>query len=103
MSEDLTSPYGDVIPTYENVGYTALDSSLGMATDIGAIQQGLSFSEDNYTMMEASLTEALSAQDDTDIAAEITKLRSESTLNQMALHAQKMFMHNSAQVLSLLP
>lgn len=82
---------------------TALDSGLGMATDIGAVQQGLSFSEDNYTTMEASLTEALSAQDDTDIAAEVTKLRSESALNQMALHAQKMFMHNSASVLSLLP
>ncbi len=82
---------------------TALDTGLGMATDIGAVQQGLSFSEGNYTTMEASLTEALSTQDDTDIAAEVTKLRSESTLNQMALHAQKMFMHNSAQVLSLLP
>lgn len=82
---------------------TALDSGLGMATDIGAEQQGLTFSESNYTTMEASLTEALSTQDDTDIAAEVTKLRSESALNQMALHAQKMFMHNSASVLSLLP
>lgn len=87
----------------EGIIDTALDSGLGMATDIGAVQQGLSFSEGNYTTMEASLTEALSAQDDTDIAAEVSKLRSESTLNQMALHAQKMFMHNSAQVLSLLP
>ena len=82
---------------------TALDSSLGMATDIGAMQQGLSFSEGNYTTMEASLTEALSSQDDTDIAAEVTKLRSADAQNQLALHAQKMFMHNSAQVLSLLP
>ena len=82
---------------------SALDSASGIATDIGAMQQGLSSAEENYTTMEASLTEALSAQDDTDIAAEVTKLRSESTLNQMALHAQKMYMHNSAQVLSLLP
>lgn len=81
----------------------ALDSALGMATDIGAEQQGLSFSEANYTTMEESLTAGLSAQDDTDIAAEVTKLRSESALNQMAIQAQKMFMHNSAQVLSLLP
>ena len=66
-------------------------------------QQGLSFSENNYTTMEASLTEALSSQDDTDIAAEVTKLRSADAQNQLALHAQKMFMHNSAQVLSLLP
>ncbi len=35
MSEDLTSPYGDVIPTYENVGYTALDPSLFKRDDNG--------------------------------------------------------------------
>ena len=81
----------------------ALDSSLGMATDIGAEQQGLSFSEANYTTMEESLTAGLSTQDDTDIAAEVTKLRSADAQNQLSLHAQKMFMHNTAQVLSLLP
>ncbi len=82
---------------------SALDSSLGMATDIGAEQQGLTFSEANYTTMEESLTAGLSTQDDTDIAAEVTKLRSADVQNQLALHAQKMFMHNTAQVLSLLP
>ena len=41
---------------------------------IGAAQQGLSFSEANYTTMGESLTASLSTEDDTDIAAEITKL-----------------------------
>lgn len=101
LTFDLSSEQG-IASALETVD-SALDSASGIATDIGAVQQGLSFSEGNYTTMEASLTEALSTQDDTDIAAEITKLRSENTLNQMALHAQTMFMHNSAQVLSLLP
>ena len=81
----------------------ALNATLGMATDIGAAQQGLMASEENYTTMGESLTASLSTEDDTDIAAEVTKLRSAETQNQLALHAQKMFMHNSAQVLSLLP
>ena len=98
---DLSSPQG--IQSALNTVDSALDSALGMATDIGAAQQGLSFSEDNYTTMQASLTEALSTEDDTDIAAEVTRLRSADTQNQLALHAQKMYMHNSAQVLSLLP
>lgn len=101
LTFDLSSREG-ISSALETVD-AALDSASGIATDIGAMQQGLSFSEGSYTTMEASLTEALSAQDDTDIGAEVTKLRSESTLNQMALHAQKMYMHNSAQVLSLLP
>ena len=81
----------------------ALNATLGMATDIGAAQQGLMASEENYTTMGESLTASLSTEDDTDIVAEVTRLRSAETQNQLALHAQKMFMHNSAQVLSLLP
>ncbi len=98
---DLSSSEG-IASALETVD-SALDTALGMATDIGAAQQGLSYSEANYTTMEASLTEALSTEDDTDIAAEVTKLRSAETQNQLALHAQTMYMHNSAQVLSLLP
>ena len=98
---DLSSPQGieSALETVDN----ALNSALDLSTDIGAVQQGLSFSEANYTTMSESLTESLSTEDDTDIAAEVTKLRSAETQNQLALHAQKMFMHNSAQVLSLLP
>ncbi len=98
---DLSSPEG-IEKSLETVD-SALDSALGLATDIGAAQQGLSFSEANYTTMGESLTASLSTEDDTDIAAEVTKLRSADVQNQLALHAQKMFMHNSAQVLSLLP
>ncbi len=101
LTLDLSSPDG-IEKSLETVD-SALNSALGMATDIGAVQQGLSFSEANYTTMSESLTESLSAEDDTDIAAEVTKLRSAEAQNQLALHAQKMFMHNSAQVLSLLP
>lgn len=81
----------------------ALDATLGMATDIGAMQQNFSFADANYTTMGEGLSGALSAQDDTDIAAEVTKLRSADTQQQMAMFAQKMFMHNRANVLSLLP
>lgn len=98
---DLTSAEG-IASALETVD-AALDSVSGMATDIGAAQQGLAFSEANYTTAGESLSEALSAEDDTDIAAEVMKLRSAETQNQLALHAQKMFMHNSAQILSLLP
>lgn len=98
---DLTSAAG-IASALDTVD-SALESVSGMATDIGAAQQGLMFSESNYTTSGESLTAALSTEDDTDIAAEVAKLRSAETQNQIALHAQKMFMHNSAQVLSLLP
>lgn len=101
LTLDLSSPEGieNSLATVDK----ALDSALGLATDIGAAQEGLSFSEANYTTMGESLSASLSTEDDTDIAAEVTRLRSAETQNQLALHAQKMFMHNSAQVLSLLP
>ncbi len=101
LTLDLSSEEG--INNALNTVDSALDKSLGMSTDIGAAQQGLVASEGNYTTMGESLTASLSTEDDTDIAAEMTKLRSAEAQNQLALHAQKMFMHNSAQVLSLLP
>ncbi len=101
LTLDLSSPKG-IEKSLETVD-SALNSALGMATDIGSVQQGLSFSEANYTTIGESLSASLSTEDDTDIAAEVTKLRSAETQNQLALHAQKMFIHNSAQVLSLLP
>ena len=101
LTLDLSSPDG-IEQSLETVD-SALNSALGLATDIGAAQQGLSFSEANYTTMGESLTASLSTEDDTDIAAEVTKLRSADAQNQLAMYAQKMFMHNNAQVLSLLP
>jgi len=97
---DLSSSSGlaSAIDTVDN----ALDKALNMSTDIGSMQQGLNAQESNYTVMEESLVGAVSANDDTDIVAEITKLKSESTLNQIALITQKMFMHDNARVLSLL-
>ena len=98
---DLTSAEG-IASALDTVD-AALESVSGMATDIGAAQQGLIASDANYTTSEASLTGALSSCDDTDIAAEVTKLRSAETQNQLALYAQNMYMHDNAQVLKLLP
>lgn len=97
---DLSSPEG-IANAIETVD-TALNSALDLATDIGATQQNLNASDANYATSIASMTDAYSTEDDTDIAAEITKLKSAETQNQMALFAQKMFMHNNASVLSLL-
>ena len=104
LTLDLSSEQGiaNALTTVDNA-LSSANSALDMATDVGAEQQGLSFSEANYTTMGESLTASLSTEDDTDIAAEVTKLRSADVQNQLALHAQKMFMHNNAQVLSLLP
>ena len=79
-----------------------IDSALDEATTIGAQQQGLDYQSANYTTMAENLQDSISTLDDTDIAAEITKLKSSSTQEQVALYAQKMFMHNASNVLSLL-
>ena len=97
---DLSSPEG-IASAIDTVD-AALNSALDLATDIGATQQNLNASDANYATSIASMTEAYSTGDDVDIAAEVTKLKSADTQNQMALFAQKMFMHNNAGVLRLL-
>ena len=56
----------------------------------------------NYTTQETSLYDSASTMGDTDIAAEVTKLRSAEVQNQLALHAMNLQNHNRASVLSLL-
>ncbi len=80
----------------------ALGRALDEATSIGAAQQNLTFASANYTVSEENLTAADSNMSDTDMAKAITQLRSADTQNQLAMYAQKMFMTNSASVLSLL-
>lgn len=80
----------------------ALNKALDEAATVGAAQQNLSYASANYTVEEENLTGSVSTLDDADIAKEVTKFKNEDTLNQLALMAQKMYMHQSANVLSLL-
>ena len=80
----------------------AYNKALDQATSLGAAQQNLSYASANYTTQQENLTAAASTSGDTDIAAEVTKLKSADTQNQLALYATKMSMHNNAAVLALL-
>ncbi len=95
---DTTKGLGKALSTIDN----ALGKALDEATNIGAAQQNLTFASANYTVSEENLTAADSNMSDTDMAKAITQLRSADTQNQLAMYAQKMFMTNSASVLSLL-
>lgn len=97
---DLSSSEG-IAKAIDTVG-SALDTALGESTKLGAAQQGLSYSSANYTMQAENLTAAASTSGDTDIASEVTKLKSSQTQNALALYATKLNMHNNAAVLSLL-
>jgi bacterial flagellin family protein len=81
---------------------SALNKALDQATDIGAAQQNLNFAANNYSTQILSSTDAESTNSDTDIAAEITRLRSHETLNQLSMMAQKMFMNQQGMALNLL-
>ena len=80
----------------------AYEKALSESTKLGTAQQGLSYESANYTTQEENLTAAASTMGDTDIASEVTKLKSSQTQQQFALYAAKMNMHNRGAVLSLL-
>ena len=80
----------------------SFDAALDEVTTIGAQQQRLEFQAQNYMTQEENETDALSNMNDTDIAREITNLRSQETQEQLALYATKMFNQNRASVLNLL-
>ena len=91
---------GDLYPSlYE--GYS-LDAALDEATTQGAQLQRLEYQQQLYTTMEENQLGALSSMGDTDIAKQITNLRSEETLEQMALFGIKMFNQNRASAVTLL-
>ena len=79
-----------------------LIAALDEETNIGAVQQNLTFASANYTTQTEALMNAESTSDDLDIAKAVTQLSSANTQNQMAIYAQKLFMHNNASVLKLL-
>ncbi len=80
----------------------AFSAALDEVTTIGAQQQRLEFQAQNYMSMEENETNALSNLNDTDIAREVTNLRSQQTQEQLALYATKMYNQNRANVLNLL-
>lgn len=88
----------DALSTVSN----AYEKALSESTKLGTAQQGLSYESANYTTQEENLTAAASTMGDTDIASEVTKLKSSQTQQQFALYAAKMNMHNRGAVLSLL-
>ena len=92
---------GGIAAALEKVD-AALDTALNQSTSLGAAEQGMEYQSANYTTQETSLYDSASTMGDTDIAAEVTKLRSAEVQNQFALHAMNLQNHNRASVLSLL-
>ena len=79
-----------------------MNKALDQATNIGAAQQNLNFAADNYSTQIASSQDSESTSADTDIAAEITRLKSHDTLNRLSIMAQKLFMNQQGMALNLL-
>ena len=92
---------GGIAAALEKVD-AALDTALNQSASLGAVEQGMEYQSANYTTQETSLYDSASTMGDTDIAAEVTKLRSAEVQNQFALHAMNLQNHNRASVLSLL-
>ena len=82
-------------------GYS-LETALDEATTQGAQLQRLEYQQALYTTMEENQQGALSSMNDADIAKQITNLRTEQTLEQLALFGIKMFNLNRANAVSLL-
>lgn len=84
-------------------GNMDFESALDEATTIGAQQQRLEYQAANYTTMQENMAAADATMDGTDMAAEITKLRSSQTQEQLAMYGVQMYNHNRANILNLLP
>ena len=82
-------------------GYS-LDAALDEATTQGAQLGRLEHQEALYATMEENQLGALSTISDANLAEHISNLRSEETLEQLALFGIKMFNQNRAGVLTLL-
>ncbi len=80
----------------------AIDASLDEATTQGAYLQRLDYQQSLYETMEMNEQDAASTMGDVDMAKAMTEFRSQSTQEQLALFAAKMFTHNHANVLTLL-
>lgn len=79
-----------------------LEAALDEATTLGAYEQGLEYQAANYAVAEESLTNAVSTLSDTDIASEITRLKSDQTTEQLAMFGIKAMQTQQTSVLKLL-
>ena len=77
-------------------------SALEVETTLGAQQQRLDQQASMYMTMEENELNAASTIDDSNIAQEITNLRSQQAQERLALFATQMFNQNRASILNLL-
>lgn len=80
----------------------AIDASLDEATTQGAYLQRLDYQEALYTTMQENEQAAASTMGDTDMAKAAAEFNSQSTQEQLALFAAKMYNHNLSNIPSLL-
>ena len=78
------------------------ESALDIETTLGVQQQGLELQAERFTTMEENELEAASTINDSNIAREMTNLRSQRAQEQLALFATQMFNQNRANILNLL-
>ena len=83
----------------EDVGF---ESALDVETTLGAQQQRLEYQANMYTTMEENELNAVSTLNDSNIAREITNLRTQRAQEQLALFATQMFNQNRSSILSLI-
>ena len=78
------------------------ESALDVETTLGAQQQRLGYQAEMYMTMEENELNAVSTLDDSNIAQEITNLRSQQAQERLAMFATQMFNQNRASILNLL-
>lgn len=81
---------------------SALQSALTQQGEIGAVQQGLSYTEANYTTESENLYNSMSTIADADIAKESTRLKSGNVLEQANMFMMSQQFKNNSNVLALL-
>jgi len=97
---DLTS--SDGIASALDLVDTAMQSALSQQTQIGAQQQALQYSSDNYTTSEYNTIAAQSTIADADVAKESMMMQQEQTLAKVNLFMIAQSNQNGSSVLALL-
>ncbi len=80
----------------------ALQTALSEQGNIGAMQQGLTYANDNYITAAYNTTEAMSTIGDLDMAKESMRLKSSNTLEQANYFMMSQMFKSNANVLALL-
>ena len=83
----------------EDMGF---ESALDVETTLGAQQQRLDYQATMYERMEENELNAVSTLNDSNIAREITNLRTQRAQEQLALFATQMFNQNRSSILNLI-